>query len=302
MFIESISGFAAGVTGTLIGYPLDSVKTRMQAGRGEAGMFHLIKSIAREEGPLGFYRGVASPLVALTILNTLNFSSYACFRQIYDVKDELIKESSVIPPKFEWRVFLAGASVGPIASMISTPFELVKTQMVMRSRNRTTSSPQERHSSIQQARTLVREYGVRSLYVAHGVNTCREVLFLGTYFTIYEHSKTKMAAILDPFNIGTKWSIPVSGGLAGAVGWAVSFPLDCIKSNIQSLPFTSGGQVGLRPGAIQVARTLLITKGVKGLYSGVLPSITRAFLVSATRFSVYESVSNALRIPAGSVN
>jgi solute carrier family 25 carnitine/acylcarnitine transporter 20/29 len=228
-------------------------------------------------------------LVALTVLNTINFTSYAFFRRTYHVQDEIIQGNSSSYLKIEWRVLLAGATVGPIASMISTPFEFVKTQMVMSSRNRT-----ERLSSIQLARTLAREYGVRSLYIAHGVNTCREMVFLGTYFTIYEHCKLRMAAILAPFNIGAKWAVPFSGGVAGAVGWAVSFPLDCIKSNIQSLPLQKG-QVNFRPGAIQVAKTLIKNQGLKGLYSGIIPSITRAFLVSGTRFSVYESVLNYLQ-------
>lgn len=34
---ESIGGLAAGVTGTIIGYPLDLVKTRMQTTSGPTG-------------------------------------------------------------------------------------------------------------------------------------------------------------------------------------------------------------------------------------------------------------------------
>ncbi len=45
-----------------------------------------------------------------------------------------------------------------------------------------------------------------------------------------------------------------------------------------------------------MAKTLLATKGVEGLYSGVLPSITRAFLVSASRFSVYEGALALMRV------
>jgi hypothetical protein len=39
---------------------------------------------------------------------------------------------------------------------------------------------------------------------------------------------------------------------------------------------------------VQVFQTLLQTKGIRGLYSGVTPSIARAFLVSGSRFSAYE--------------
>jgi solute carrier family 25 carnitine/acylcarnitine transporter 20/29 len=39
---------------------------------------------------------------------------------------------------------------------------------------------------------------------------------------------------------------------------------------------------------MDVLKDLLRTKGWKGLYSGVTPSIMRAFIVSGSRFSAYE--------------
>lgn len=43
-----------------------------------------------------------------------------------------------------------------------------------------------------------------------------------------------------------------------------------------------------KQGAVETLRVLLQTKGLTGLYSGVAPSIARAFLVSGSRFSAYE--------------
>jgi len=40
--------------------------------------------------------------------------------------------------------------------------------------------------------------------------------------------------------------------------------------------------------SMDILKDLLKTKGWRGLYSGVTPSITRAFLVSGSRFSAYE--------------
>jgi len=290
---EAVAGCAAGVVGTLIGYPLDSIKTRMQAGAGgkqaASGMLSMGRHILQAEGGNGFYRGVASPLAALTILNTLNFSSYATFRRVYGVDD-----AKIVRGGFEWRVSLAAASVGPLASLISTPFELVKTQMVINSKGQSAQAGAKRPSSVKAALALVREHGFRSLYVAHAVNTTREVVFLGTYFTVYEHCKNGLSNHLSrSWGISDKGSIPVAGGIAGAVGWFLSFPFDCVKSNIQGLPFVKGGAPP--PTAREVARSLLRQKGLAGLYSGVLPSITRAFLVSASRFMVYEGVLTLMR-------
>jgi solute carrier family 25 carnitine/acylcarnitine transporter 20/29 len=286
---EAIAGSAAGAVGTLIGFPLDSLKTRMQTGSQQGvGMLTLSRKILSEEGISGFFRGVASPLVALTLLNTLNFSSYARFRAFYGVNDDILRQ----PGAFDWRVPLAAASVGPLASLVSTPFELIKTQMVINAR--IAGPEQKRKSSVSMAVHLIREYGVRSLYVAHFVNTSREMLFLGSYFTVYEHSKMALSFALSQVGVSEKGSIPIAGGISGMIGWLVSFPLDCIKSNIQRVPFTKGESI-VRPRAMTIASTLVKANGISALYSGIGPSITRAFLVSASRFSVYELVLASLK-------
>ena len=104
---------------------------------------------------------------------------------------------------------------------------------------------------------------------------------MGTYFFVYEHSRSTFASLLP-----TSLAIPISGGISGAVGWFISFPLDCIKANIQGTDLS----IGRMNSAMSVARSILDAKGVKGLYSGIVPSISRAFLVSASRFGVYEYV------------
>ena len=44
----------------------------------------------------------------------------------------------------------------------------------------------------------------------------------------------------------------------------------------------------VRPAALTIARDLVKTRGVAGLYAGVGPSVLRAFLVSGSRFTAYE--------------
>ncbi len=82
-----------------------------------------------------------------------------------------------------------GAFVGPLASMISTPFELVKTQQML-ARKAHFHSPQIQNSSIACAQHVMKNHGLMNgLYSGHAVNSFREVVFLSTYFTIYEHNK-----------------------------------------------------------------------------------------------------------------
>ena len=227
---QVIAGANAGVIGTLLGFPFDTVKTTMQITH--KSVKSSVLSIYSESGVLGFYKGVGSPLVALTILNTLNFSSYSRFCNLLGVDTHLGLSNKL----FEWKITLAAALVGPIASLISTPFELVKTQMQL-SASRNSNNPAWRNSFFA-ATDLMKRNGFLSLYLGHSVNTTREIVFLSTYFTVYEHIKYYLAYSHIPVSI----RIPFSGGFAGAIGWFVSFPLDLIKSNIQQQNFNVAGK------------------------------------------------------------
>ena len=274
-FGTALAGANAGVVGTLFGYPLDFVKTRMQTGEGNS-MFRVFRDVVKQEGVRALYVGVANPLAALTLLNTLNFSQYSKFRQFYEVSDSKIAKGG-----FEWKIILAGASVGPLSSLISTPFELVKTQMVLNSKLLERKSI----SSVMVARNIIRQYGPDALYSGHLVNTAREMVFIASYFTMYEHSKKSITAIAASMGLHSSVAIPLAGGLSGAASWFLSFPLDCIKSNIQGSDLSRRAK---RPYAMTLASNLITERGIRGLYRGASPSIARAFLVSSSRFTVYE--------------
>lgn len=61
------------------------------------------------------------PLLSLSILNTLNFSSYSYFRDIYGANKG-----------WDIRNALAGATAGPIAGSVSTIENLVKVSFVLK--------------------------------------------------------------------------------------------------------------------------------------------------------------------------
>lgn len=65
-------------------------------------------------------------------------------------------------------------------------------------------------------------------YRGHVVNTVRESVFQAVYFGVYEHIKSQAMVYLP-----AKIAVPIAGGLSGAAGWLTSYPLDCIRTNIQ---------------------------------------------------------------------
>jgi solute carrier family 25 carnitine/acylcarnitine transporter 20/29 len=115
---EAIGGLSAGIIGTIIGFPLDVVKTRMQTSQSASshGIISMGSQIVRKEGVFALYKGIGPPLISLSILNTINFTSYSFFRQTVFQGDR----------GFDLRNGLAGMSCGPVASTVSTVENLVK--------------------------------------------------------------------------------------------------------------------------------------------------------------------------------
>jgi solute carrier family 25 (mitochondrial carnitine/acylcarnitine transporter), member 20/29 len=326
---EALGGLAAGVIGTIIGYPLDVMKTRLQTSGGSGKSNHstrshgrfrglkLVADIVRMEGLVGLYRGVGPPLVSLSLLNTMSFTSYGYFRKnVYGGTDG-----------FDGRNALAGMTGAPVFALISTVENRLKTQLQVQR-----GGPQHFNNSWQCAKYLIRhDGGVSSLYKGHVVNTLREAVFVANYFFVYEGVKewllrelqqqqqppqdpqqdagdgsststtttTTRPMMMPPTPLAIQphqLAIPLAGGIAGASSWAVSFPLDCVRAGVQgqttttTAASTSGGR-----GALTVFRDLIQRHGLAGLYQGVGPSIARAFLVSGSRFSAYEGALWLLR-------
>jgi hypothetical protein len=70
-----------------------------------------------------------------------------------------------------------------------------------------------------------------------------------------------------------------SGGFAGMFGWAIAMPFDVPKTNVQARYDTK--VVGSYfPEFVKIARQ----RGIVGLYSGLLPTLVRAFPANAALF------------------
>jgi solute carrier family 25 (mitochondrial carnitine/acylcarnitine transporter), member 20/29 len=260
---EATAGALSGVIGTILGFPLDAVKSRMQIYPSRP-VGWIFQSIHAEDGWRSFYRGLASPLFSLVILNSMNFTLYSKFRQFYG---QYPTSSPVMPTSanmsggginhgkvndsfgakgqfFDVRVLVAGASVGPFAAFVSTPFEFLKIQMqfnrlqvaaMAKASLTATNSHIQYKNTLHACTSIVKNYGVRPLFTGHAVNTAREMLFLSVYFGVYEHSKSLFLSLIN----SPALAIPIAGGISGALGWVLSYPLDCIKGNIQGVSLSA---------------------------------------------------------------
>lgn len=202
------AGYISGAAGILIGNPLDLIKTRLQAGTFYTPENAISQPPSTRFERLGFMvKGAAAPILGYGALNALLFVTYnrsmAAMSQDPAQPDNLTK------------TWFAGAIAGLATFVVSAPTELIK----CRAQVSTT-----RQSSLDIARGIWKDGGVRGLYWGGGVTSIRDSVGYGFYFWSYELSKR---AIITPGKTEKpEWmSVLLCGGIAGVVTWASVFPL-----------------------------------------------------------------------------
>jgi solute carrier family 25 carnitine/acylcarnitine transporter 20/29 len=275
MLDDAFAGFVAGVVGTLLGYPLDTIKVHQQSVATQLGprlaMGAAAAAIYKRAGFGGFYAGVIVPLCGITALNTLSFSLYSHFRASLGLPR--VRDA---PLPLDIRIPLAGALIGPFATVISTPMDLVKIQMQQSAHARTLDA----------VRAILRAGGPASLYIGWRVNVLRETVFATGYFSAYEYSRERVLADAPP-----SLAVPLAGATGGVFGWLTSLPFDTVKSVQQSASLSAVNA----PSASAIAARIYLVHGPGGFFRGAGASMLRAMLVSGTRFSAYETALGAVR-------
>jgi len=118
----SISAAVASIIGTVVGYPFDSIKTRMQT-YNYGKMRNCIKLTYESEGLRGFYRGVGPPLITISIVKSISFSVYNRSKNVIDRYLDPHSLSGLTVSSSA-----AGAVSGYLSAIISCPLELIKMQ------------------------------------------------------------------------------------------------------------------------------------------------------------------------------
>ncbi|KAJ2161318.1 hypothetical protein GGF46_001579 [Coemansia sp. RSA 552] len=131
------SAITAAVTGILVGYPFDSLKTRMQTHHYPSLLVCAQRSIG-EEGVWGLYRGLLPPLLTASAAKSLSFSVFEKSKQGLRRHDPIYGNMSLAGlPNFQRTTVgsialtaaLSGSVAGSIIAVLCCPLELVKVQM-----------------------------------------------------------------------------------------------------------------------------------------------------------------------------
>jgi solute carrier family 25 (mitochondrial carnitine/acylcarnitine transporter), member 20/29 len=260
------AGLFAGACGIFVGYPFDTMKVKLQSTAGGMVQENVPFNL---KGLRMLYRGVLVPMLTAGILQSMNFG-------VYDTARRQTLRSGLNVGELN-SSFIGGALSGLMMSVVTTPIQLLKIQL-------------QTHVTLSLTQLLYRDIFYTGrwsiLYRGFGVTAFSDTLGRGIYMYSYELAKhilnDKFSDQLPVLSIRM-----ISAAYAGVISWLLLFPLDTIKTLVQS---TYSG-----PSATTYFLQFIKTRqGIRILYRGCVYAVIRAAPVAATILPLYEHTQDYL--------
>ncbi|XP_015205747.1 solute carrier family 25 member 47-B isoform X1 [Lepisosteus oculatus] len=279
-----------GALGVVVGYPLDTVKVRIQTERKLLGAWQCIHTIAKKEGVNGFFKGLTMPLITVSISSSVTFGTYRnclqCLRQV--------RCGSLEAPTSKSDIFLAGLVAGVAQVSVMSPADIVKVRLQCQTepyrpvQGSGLLSKPKYHSPVHCLLTIAREEGMLGLYKGATALCLRDGPSFATYFLTY----SVFCDWLTPAgkNQPEWWAVLVAGGCAGMCGWSIGTPMDVIKSRLQ----VDGVRKKRYNGIVHCISESIQKEGLTVLFKGLGLNCLRAFPVNMVVFATYEMVIQLL--------
>ncbi|KAJ1731516.1 hypothetical protein LPJ61_002494 [Coemansia biformis] len=239
----------------------------------------------RNEGFLGLYKGMASPLVGIAAVNSLLFWAYSLGKALQT------GSASAIPTLGQ--VAVAGAGAGAVNSVLASPVELLKVRLQVQYTSATSTAGRTAfRGPAPLARHLVRRFGARGIMWGFWATVAREIPAYTAFYTGFEFAKRAFARRLTGGDADRLGPLPLmaSGSVGGVSYWVASYPLDVIKSRVQNgvAPPKGIGYIAA------TARAIAAEQGLWGFFRGFSPSVLRSIPAAGVTFASYELVMRAL--------
>lgn len=316
------ASYASGALGILIGNRLDVLKVQAQAGLSSlpsqtptsstststsrsppsssvaTPSIHTSSTLPQhhqqpQQKPLSYrlnslFRGAAAPILGYGALNSILFMT---FNRTLATLDPTIPDYTKLAGVDLSKIFAAGTLGGLATWIVSAPSEYIKCRAQLR--------VDGAGSSLAVFRATIRKEGVRGLYMGGLITSIRDGVGYGWYFWSYELMKRLLVGWRshDPFVEMKTMEVLIAGGVAGVVTWVSIYPLDVIKTRLQTrassaeeVGLLSGRQVRKTTSSREVAAEIWREGGLRAFYRGVGVCSLRAFVVNAVQWYAYERI------------
>ncbi|KDN52301.1 putative MRS4-protein of the mitochondrial carrier family [Tilletiaria anomala UBC 951] len=272
LHINMIAGALAGVSEHAVMFPVDVVRTRMQVlaaapAATYSGVAEAFSRISTAEGARALWRGVTSVILGAGPAHALYFGTYEAVKELTGGNNEGHQFASTA---------FAGASATIVSDAFMNPFDVIKQRMQMHGT--------VHRSVFRCASTVYQQEGLRAFYVSYPTTLTMTVPFTAVQFSVYEWAKK----VLNPSDNYSPLAHAIAGGFSGAVGAAVTNPLDVAKTLLQTRGTSTDATIRNASGMFEAFRIIKQREGMKGFARGLAPRVLTYMPSNALCWLSYE--------------
>ncbi|KAK5110761.1 hypothetical protein LTR62_005638 [Meristemomyces frigidus] len=348
--VNSFSGAVAGVASGIVTCPLDVIKTKLQAGRmyanslGDAtpagtpgtkpkasqmvrGLRGTTQMIIKQDGMLGFYRGLGPMLLGY-------LPTWAVYMAVYDSSREYFYRhgyGEANRDKWVARVY-ASVTAGACSTLVTNPIWVIKTRLMSQigpSSSNGARLPWGNYTStMDAARQMYRAEGMRVFY-AGLAPAMFGLTHVAIQFPLYEYFKQKFTGLEmgeSPTTTGNEGKntagILAATFLSKVCATCATYPHEVVRTRMQtqgrtaqpegpngvathhhSQALPTGKRIGSTDGlayrpkytsVIGTCSTILKEEGWRAFYSGLGTNLIRAVPAAMTTMLTFESIKGAI--------
>lgn len=291
---QLMAGAFAGIMEHTIMFPIDSIKTRMQTLKIKStdGIISSFSRISAAEGAFALWRGVSSVVLGAGPAHAIYYLVFESTKT--SLCNHLLNDSSHQHPNFEndtpninninnisgfivtnekhpLIASLSGVAATMTSDALMTPFDVIKQRMQ-------NNNLQSVKSMLKTTSYIYKTEGIKSFFISYPTTLILSIPFAALNFGIYEFSSDK----LNPNQIYNPIIHCVSGGISGAFAAAITTPLDCIKTVLQTKSITNANSL------VTAAQGLYQQGGIKSFFRGLRPRVVFNVPATAISWTAYE--------------
>lgn len=179
-------------------------------------------------------------------------------------------------------LYLAGAASGVTNSIVAGPVEHIRIRLQLQNQGKSIGP-------LKCLREIYKSAGLAGIYKGQIITILREFQGYGAYFVTYDALVRKALRTEEKLS---NCKIVLFGAAAGTAFWSTAYPLDVIKSKLQSDTLNRAN--AKYQGILDCFMKIIRTEGLLGLFRGFTPCILRATPANAATFVAFESTMNFL--------
>lgn len=305
IYQAAIAGAGAGAFTRAVAQPLDVLKIRFQLqlepikrGSKYSSLLQAVTSIVKEEGVGTLWSGhVPAQLLSITF-GVLQFGSFESLSQLCQKSD----------PQFymvhqHWIHFTNGAVASTVATVVSFPFDTVRTRLIAEEKTKKAYK-----GFINAVSMMIRQEGMASLYKGLVPTLGQIAPNAGIQFAVYKLFTNHIFNRIPYFQryeggLGTAVESSLianllAGSIAGSVAKTLIYPFDLVKKRLQIQGFQQHRKAFGRQmycnGLLHCVKLTITEEGFSALFKGYWPSVLKAILTSALHFAAYDEIKHYL--------